>query len=158
MHSHVNVAGFSQRHGSCNVYVCNQSSDKHLCSGEHPSQSNTKTARIFAASLSIRTPPSMHHHYYVTVQVQTTIPLAAVSVPFSDNSCRLRSSFSSSILCIVPWYSDSVRSTESRMSLTVALNISFREDSRRNFRFVGPAIVLRKSAVTNCYPVTVQTV
>lgn len=80
------------------------------------------------------------------------LPLAADSVLFCANSSRFRPSFSDSILRIVPWYSDRVRSTESRMSLTVALKISFREDSRKIFRSLDLAMLDRVVAALDTSP------
>lgn len=80
---------------------------------------------------------------YIIQRAYTSIPLLADSVLFCANSSRFRPSFSDSILCIVLWYSDRVRSTESRMSLTVALKISFREDSRKIFRSLDLAMLDR---------------
>lgn len=70
-------------------------------------------------------------------------------MPFCANSIRLRSSFSDSILCILPWYSDKVRSTESSMSLTVALKISFSDDSKNIFRSFDLAMFDRPPAPGN---------
>lgn len=79
-------------------------------------------------------------------RVETHVPPAADSGLFCANSSCFRPSFSDSILWIVPWYSDRVRSTESRMSLTVALNISFREDSRKSFSSLHFAMLDRAAA------------
>lgn len=72
---------------------------------------------------------------------QASVPLTAGSLLLCSSSARLRSSFSDSILWMVTWYSDSVRSTESRMSPTVALKISLREDSRKLFRSLHGAML-----------------
>lgn len=90
--------------------------------------------------------------YYVTGRVWKALPLAVVSAPLRAKSSRFRSSFSASILCMVPWYADRVRSTDSKMSLTVALNISFREHSRMIFRLFDLAILHRATAALNNSP------
>lgn len=75
-------------------------------------------------------------------------PPSADSGLFCANSSRFRPSFSDWILCIAPWYSDSVRSTESRISFTVALKIEFREDSRNSFSSLDLSMFF--SAAADC--------
>lgn len=68
-------------------------------------------------------------------------PVLMWFVLFSFAQSRfLRSSFSDSILWILRWYSLTVCSTESRMSLTVTRKISFNEDSRKAFKSPNFAI------------------
>lgn len=98
---------------------------------EHTSQEQTKRDAFNVETSNVR---------YSARRVDINVPIAAVSVLLCANSNRFRPWFSHSILCIVPWYSDRVRSTESRMSLTVALKISFKEDSSRIFRSLDVVI------------------
>lgn len=76
----------------------------------------------------------------------------AAGVILCANSSLFRSSFSDSSLRIVPWYSERFRSTETRMSLTVALKISFREDSRKIFSSLDLAMLNRAAATADTWP------
>lgn len=86
------------------------------------------------------------------MHVYVFIPFRAISELLCANSIRFKSSFSDSILCIVPRYSDRVRSTESRISLTVALKISFRDDSSKTFKSLDLAIASQPVGNPNKLP------
>lgn len=85
-------------------------------------------------------------------QEENIPPQSAGSGLFCANSSLFRPSFSDWILCIAPWYSDRVRSTESRISFTVALKIEFREDSRNSFSSLDLSMFFR--AAVNCKHLT----
>lgn len=81
--------------------------------------------------------------YYFEANCIVYVPFTIESVLSCSCSLRLRSSFSLSILCILPLYSDNVWSTDSNMSLTVALKISFRDDSKNTFKSFDFAIICK---------------